>query len=109
MLVDTISSRKKELVLLDKEMDIFNCSFTQKENILILRVNDWALQCSKQNLIVSSLFVTYGPQKFKMTPKNVEGAQWWPSEILTWVQHCPHTNIILSGMDLNGRPVARGD
>ena len=40
MLVDTISSRKKELVLSDKEMDIFNCSFTQKENVLILSVND---------------------------------------------------------------------
>ena len=54
MLVETISSRKKELVLSDREMNIFNCSFTflskmdmmmmmmmtQKENVLISSVND---------------------------------------------------------------------
>ena len=62
-----------ELTLLDKEMDILNCSFIQKENLLILSVNEWALQCSKQNLIVSPFFVvffplTHGPQKFQMAP-----------------------------------------
>ena len=35
MLVETISSQTMELVLSDKEMDIFNYSFTQKENVLI--------------------------------------------------------------------------
>ena len=40
MVVETISSRTMELILLDKEMDIFNCSFTPKENVLILSVNE---------------------------------------------------------------------
>ena len=40
MLVETISSRKKELVLSDREMDIFNCSFTQKDNVLINSESD---------------------------------------------------------------------
>ena len=58
-----------ELVLSDKEMDIFNCSFTQKENVL--SVNEWALQCSKQNLspfLVVFFPLTHGPQKFQMAP-----------------------------------------
>ena len=59
MLDETISSLTMELVLSDKEMDIFNCSFTQKENVLILSVNEWALQCSKQNLIVSQFLVVF--------------------------------------------------
>ena len=49
MLVETIPSRKMELVLLDGEMDIFNYSFTQKENILILSV--MIEPCSVQNRI----------------------------------------------------------
>ena len=53
MLVETIPSWTMELVLTDKVMDIFNCSFTQEENILILNVNEWAVQCSKQNFIVN--------------------------------------------------------
>ena len=74
MLVETISSQTMELVLSDKEMDIFNCSFTQKENVLILSVNEWALQCSKQELNCKSIFsciffpLTHGPQKFQMAP-----------------------------------------
>ena len=58
-LAETISSRTMELVLSDKEMDIFNCSFTQKENVLILNVTEYALQCSKQNLIVSPFLVVF--------------------------------------------------
>ena len=75
MLVETISSRKMELVLLDGEMEIFSYSFTQEENVLlILSANDWALQCSKQNVIVNSFFfavfsvLAHGPQKFQMAP-----------------------------------------
>ena len=49
MLVETIPSRKMELVLLDGEMDIFNYSFTQKENILILSV--MIEPCGVQNRI----------------------------------------------------------
>ena len=61
------------IILSDKEMDIFNCSFTQKEKVLISSVNDWALQYLKQNLIVSPFLLyflplTHGPQKFQMAP-----------------------------------------
>ena len=87
MLVETISSRTMEQ---GKEMDIFNCSFTQKEKVLILSVNEWALQCSKQNLIVSPFFVVFffqfnsWPSKIPNGPlRMMEGAndgpqKFWP-------------------------------
>ena len=61
MPVGTISSLTMELVLSDTEMDIFNFSFTQKENVLILNINECALLCSKQNLIVSPFLVVFFP------------------------------------------------
>ena len=89
MLAETISSQTMELVLSDKEMDIFNCSFTQTENVLILSVNEWALQCSKQNLIASPFLVVFfsinlWPSKIPNGPlKMMEGAnngpqKFWP-------------------------------
>ena len=78
-----------ELILTDKEMDIFNCSFTQKENVLILSVNEWVLQCSEQNLIVRPFLVVFfsinsWPSKIPNGPlKMMEGAndgpqKFWP-------------------------------
>ena len=97
MLVETISSRTMDIVLSDKEIDIFNCSFTQKENILILSVNDWALQCSKQNLIVSPFSVVFSSinswlSKIPNGPlKMMEGAsdgpqKFWPGYNTAYVK-----------------------